>query len=321
MLGELVHLRDRNVFLWPDFSKGGSVKRLFLDPLYVLRSRINSGDIVLCHDVGPLTHAHLYDETTVSLYVSAYKKIAAHRPGIVFVSNASLHSFRGIFGGSFRFLKVIPLYVRTNATVGSVGAPLGVTSPFILTVAALEARKNIGTSIDAYRESNLVSRGIRYVVVGSRGDAAEDVAARAVRTPGVSVLGYVTDSQLRWLYQNASAFLLPSLLEGFGMPALEAAAHGLIPVLSRDSALTEAIGGLGFQVDPLSVPDIAAALSAVIDLPQTARDSISDRLIAHARAATHRRFIERWRGLLLAETMTVSTGSSPARDLDVGLDT
>jgi glycosyltransferase involved in cell wall biosynthesis len=310
MLKELVHLRGRNFLLWPDFSRGKRVKRLFLDPLYVLRSRLDRNDIVLCHDVGPLTHPHLYDKTTIELYGAAYEKIAAHRPGMVFVSNASHDSFRKLFGGTFRFLEVIPLYVRTNATSGDVAPAPGVDARFVLTVGALETRKNIGVAIDAYRESDLVSTGVRYVIVGSRGDAAADVTARAARTPGVILLGYVTDSQLRWLYRSASAFLLPSLLEGFGMPALEAAAHGLIPILSRDSALTEAIGGQGFQVDPVSVDDIARALSAVIALARPARDQLSDRLIAHAEEATQQRFIERWRALLLGDIR-----SDPARSL------
>jgi glycosyltransferase involved in cell wall biosynthesis len=309
MLKELVHLRGRDVLLWPDFSGGKRVKRLFLDPLYVLRSRLDRDDIVLCHDIGPVTHRHLYDKTTVALYVDAYDRIAAKRPGIVFVSNASRDSFCALFGENFRFLEVIPLYVRTNAATGGVEPPSGVDTPFVLTVGALETRKNIGIAIDAYRESNLVSSGVRYVVVGSRGDAAEDVVARAARTPGVLLLGYVTDSQLRWLYQNASAFLLPSLLEGFGMPALEAAVHGLIPILSRDSALTEAIGGQGFQVDPFSVNDIARAISAVIALARPAREQLSDRLVAHAKAATYQRFIERWRALLLSETQPGPAGS------------
>jgi glycosyltransferase involved in cell wall biosynthesis len=59
------------------------------------------------------------------------------------------------------------------------------------------------------------------------------VIEAAGKMPGVILPGYVNDNQLRWLYTHASGFVLPSLLEGFGLPAAEAISYGLIPLLSK----------------------------------------------------------------------------------------
>src|SRR5271165_4967272 len=63
MLREIALLGTSSGFLWPE-PKVVKLKRLFLDPLYVSRSRLESSDIVLCHDIGPITHPELYGSGT-----------------------------------------------------------------------------------------------------------------------------------------------------------------------------------------------------------------------------------------------------------------
>src|SRR6202012_4831350 len=67
MLREITMLGTSSRFLWPE-PKAKKLKRLFMDPLYVSRSKLDSSDIVLCHDIGPVTHPELYDSGTVSAY-------------------------------------------------------------------------------------------------------------------------------------------------------------------------------------------------------------------------------------------------------------
>lgn len=108
MLREISLLGTRDSFLWPE-PKASKLKRLFLDPLYVTRSRLEPSDIVLCHDIGPLSHPQLYDQGTIDAYQQAYAKVVKMRPGIVFVSNASRLAFEAKFGTDFRFLRAISL--------------------------------------------------------------------------------------------------------------------------------------------------------------------------------------------------------------------
>src|SRR5262249_39827656 len=196
---------------------------LFFDPLYVLRTSLRREDIVLCHDVGPLTHPELFDPGTTELYRSAYARIAAIGPGMVFVSEASRAAFQTLIGGNVRFQHVIQLYVRKPLAVGTLEAPAGIRPPFLLTVAGVERRKNHRRITEAFATSGLREQGYSYVFCGPRGNSAAEIAALVARAPGVHALGYLADAQLRWLYRNASGFVLPSLLEGFGLPALEAA--------------------------------------------------------------------------------------------------
>jgi glycosyltransferase involved in cell wall biosynthesis len=165
----------------------------------------------------------------------------------------------------------------------------------------LETRKNQRIAIDAFERYGFAKRGVSYILCGARGAGADEIEAAAARTPGVKVLGYVSDAQLRWLYQEASAFVLPSLLEGFGMPALEAALRGLIPVVSRDSALTEAVNGAAIPVDPNSIPEIGEAMEAVLALDETKQNALRNVLIAHAQGATRERFLAEWGDLLGTE--------------------
>src|ERR1700732_4580684 len=270
MLREITLLGTSSRFLWPE-PKAVKLKRLFLDPLYVSRSRLESSDIVLCHDIGPVSHPELYDSGTVDAYEKAYIKIATVQPGIVFVSNASRRAFEARFGTNFSFF---------------------------LTVGALETRKNQRTAIEGFERCGIARRGVSYILCGARGAGAEEIEATAARTPGAKVLGYVSDAQLRWLYQEASAFVLPSLLEGFGMPALEAALHGLLPILSRDSALAEAVNGAAIQVDPHSVSEIGAAMESVFVLDETRRKELKNALIVHAQSATREKFLTEWEDLI-----------------------
>jgi glycosyltransferase involved in cell wall biosynthesis len=300
MLREISLLGTSSRFLWPE-PKAVKLKRLFMDPLYVSRSKLESSDIVLCHDIGPVSHPELYDSGTVGAYGKAYAKIAAVRPGIVFVSNSSRLAFGARFGTDFRFLKTISLYVRTGSLTGPSEPIPGIRRPFFLTVGALETRKNQRTAIEAFARFDLAKRGVSYILCGARGAGAEEIVATAARTSGVKMLDYVPDAQLRWLYKEASGFVLPSLLEGFGMPALEAASHGLVPVISRDGALTEAVNGLAIEVDPLSVSEIGEAMDSVLALDNQKRNELKNALVAHAQSATREHFLSEWRDLISSE--------------------
>jgi glycosyltransferase involved in cell wall biosynthesis len=248
-----------------------------------------------------VSHPELYDRGSVRAYEKAYAKIATMRPGMVFVSHASQLAFEARFGIDFRFLKTIPLYVRTGSLTGHSEPVPGIQRPFFLTVGALETRKNQRTAIEAFGRCGFAKRDISYILCGARGAGSEEIVASAARTPGVKVLGYVPDAQLRWLYKQASAFVLPSLLEGFGMPALEAALHGLVPIISRNSALAEAVNGVAIQVDPHSVSDIGEAMESVLALDKGRRDELGKALVAQAQSATRERFVAEWEDLISSE--------------------
>ena len=77
----------------------------------------------------------------------------------------------------------------------------------------------------------------------------------------VEWLGEVSESRLAALYDAAAAVVVPSVLEGFGLPILEAMAHGAPVVTSRGSSTEEVAGGAAVLVDPLDPDAIAAGIA------------------------------------------------------------
>lgn len=271
---------------------------LFLDPLHVLRTGVTCDDIVLCHHVGPVTHPSLFQASTVDSYKVSYDTIARARPGMVFVSEASRHAFVERYGDEFRFLRTIPLYVRRGSELGDDSPPPGIREPFLLTVGALEVRKNYLRIIEAFSRSGLAKRGYTHVICGPRGNSAALVQQMAEETPGVHAIGYQTDAELRWLYRNASGFVLPSLLEGFGLTALEAAKHGLLSLVSADSAQAEAVGGGAVLVNPLSIGSIAAGIQQLVDMTDVERQARIETALRRTHELSLDLFLQRWSALL-----------------------
>jgi glycosyltransferase involved in cell wall biosynthesis len=300
MLKELDLLGTNERFPWPDANSYGRLPTLFFDPLYVSRARLRPDDIVLCHDVGPISHPELFQAGTSKSYERAYKKMSEVKPGVVFVSDASRREFVKLVGEDFRFLHTIELYVRPSIVDGEMAPVPGVHAPFLLTVGAVEIRKNYLRVLEAYARTKLGERGIGYVFCGPRGVRADEVLSAAAEIPGVKALHYVSDSELNWLYANAVGFVLPSLLEGFGVPALEAANAGLVPLVSRGGAQEEAINGHGVLVDPTSVESIAAGLVQLVEMSREERGALADAARRHAKTLSLERFLKQWDAVLMS---------------------
>jgi len=108
--------------------------------------------------------------------------------------------------------------------------------------------------------------------------------AERLKTPGVKILGYLSDADLAAAYGAASVFVFPSLEEGFGLPVLEAMAAGTPVVTSNASCLPEIAGGAAILVDPRSTESIARGLK------QALTESVQERAerIALGRAVAKR---------------------------------
>ena len=91
---------------------------MYMDPLYVLRTELSAEDIVLCHDVGPITHPDLFEPGGVRLYQLAYDKIARVKPGVVVVSEFTRNEYKKLYGEP-RFLTTCRLYVRAGVVKDS----------------------------------------------------------------------------------------------------------------------------------------------------------------------------------------------------------
>jgi len=152
---------------------------------------------------------------------------------------------------------------------------------YLLYVGTIQPRKNIARLVAAHAQ---VQEAPPLVIAGAQGWLAHQLSELLARDPSrVRVLGDVPDSVLPPLMAGADALLLPSLYEGFGLPALEAMACGTPPVVSCSSSLPEVVGDAGLLVDPLSVDDIARAIRTISSNGALARE-LSKAGIARARS-------------------------------------
>jgi glycosyltransferase involved in cell wall biosynthesis len=152
---------------------------------------------------------------------------------------------------------------------------------YLLWVGTIEPRKNLHALLDAF--ARLGRDDLTLALVGPQG-WNEDLSARlAPIEHKVRVLGFVSPQDLRALYAHAAVFCYPSLLEGFGMPVLEAMAAGAAVVTSKGTATEEVLGGCGIAVDPRDPDAIADAVAAIVDDPAQ-RERLAS--AAKARAAT-----------------------------------
>ncbi|MGA2877711.1 MAG: glycosyltransferase family 1 protein [Bryobacteraceae bacterium] len=140
--------------------------------------------------------------------------------------------------------------------------------PYILFVGTIEPRKNIDTLLDAW--SSFRFRGdFDLVIAGASGWASEKTLARlASRPAAVRYLGYVPEDELPGLMAGASAFIYPSLYEGFGFPVAQAMAAGVPVITSNTSCLPEVAGEGALLVDPRSASEIQAAMEKLLVSPE-----------------------------------------------------
>lgn len=157
--------------------------------------------------------------------------------------------------------------------------------PYVLFVGTIEPRKNLAGVIAGM--ASLAGRDVDLVIAGPDGwnEDLEGLMARLEGTGiGVRRVGMVGTDRLAALYRDASVLCYPSLREGFGLPVLEAMAHGTPVVTSLGTATAEVGGDAVLLVDPADAAAIGSALASVLDDPKLARD-LSQRGIA--RAATY----------------------------------
>ena len=148
-------------------------------------------------------------------------------------------------------IRVVPNGVDAQFFGTPLSAPVE-RAPYVLFVGTPEPRKNLARLVSAM--AILRKRGFseNLVVVGA-GGWGDGIPPG----PAIHQIGRVTDEELHTLYTNATCLALPSLHEGFGLPALEAMAAGTPVVAGRSGALPEVTGGAAVLVDPESATAIA----------------------------------------------------------------
>jgi glycosyltransferase involved in cell wall biosynthesis len=254
-------------------------------------------DLAFRHDPGSFTRHG------VAAFSAGLARIRAHADLVLCSSQATLDdaAAAGVDPARLRLvpLGLDPVERPSPIEVDTVRRRLGLADrPYLLFVGTVEPRKNLPRLLEAYRSldppQQLVLVGPdgwgdvvrarrpfgspRADVVRARrpfGSPRADVvrarrpfgSPRAERSPlaGERWLGFVDEATKAALYEGADAVCYPSLREGFGLPVLEAMAHGAPVVTSRGTATAEVGGDAVVLVDPLDVADIAHGITEAID--------------------------------------------------------
>ncbi len=153
-------------------------------------------------------------------------------------------------------------------------APVRREKPYFLYVGTIEPRKNIGTLLDAW---SVLPASIRdeydLIIAGPEGwDVASLMARLHSSIDAVKYIGYVGEKELPGLTAGATAFVYPSLYEGFGFPVAQALAAGVPVVTSNVSSLPEVAGDAALLIDPQSVADLRCAMERLARSPLLRED-------------------------------------------------
>ncbi len=216
-------------------------------------------------------------------YIAFMMQAAARRADrILVISHAAQRDLAGALDVDAARMRVIhigvgDLFLNAN---GSTPANLG---NYFLFVSRVAPHKNLDVLLDALNIARRGDPSIRVVLAGGRHEDRGDDA--------VIVPGYVDDERLLELYRGAVAVVMPSLMEGFGLPPLEGMALGTPAITSNAAALVEVTGDAALHVDARSPEQLAEAMLRLVR-DRGLRDELGRRGREHAKAFTWRRCAE-----------------------------
>ena len=229
------------------------------------------------HDLIPLEHPEWFSPQFSRWYQYLLPRLTRRAAHLIAVSEYTKQRLQELLKIDQHRISVIPNGVDVSfqpsspERVEAMRAALGLTSGrYLLCVGSVEPRKNIGGLLAAWRlVHRQLDEDISLVIAGAPGGASVFAqTALGPLPPRVQFIGYVPDEQLPDLYSGATAFIYPSLYEGFGIPPIEAMACGVPVITSNTTSLPEVTAGAAVLVNPADPHEMAGA---ILELFQNAR--------------------------------------------------
>lgn len=162
--------------------------------------------------------------------------------------------------------KITVTYEAADTAAGDVQPYAHPFQEFILYVGQQSDYKNIRRLGDAHQKLLATHPDLGLILVGKK-NASIEANERYFTKKGyrnIHFTGFIGDAQRDWLYSNAKAYVFPSLMEGFGLPGLEAMGYGAPVVSSNATCLPEVYGDAAHYFNPTDVTAMATAIDEVI---------------------------------------------------------
>jgi glycosyltransferase involved in cell wall biosynthesis len=150
---------------------------------------------------------------------------------------------------------------------------------FIMYVGRPTPHKNLERLVEAFRILKNQNPELVLALAGKTDrnykKVSKLVSSKSL-TDSVVFTGFISEGQLRWMYENTDAYVFPSLSEGFGLPGLEAMTHNAPVVSSNATCLPEVYGEAAHYFDPEDVQDMAVKIATVVNSPKVRENLIKN---------------------------------------------
>lgn len=212
--------------------------------------------VTTIHDLAVLKYPQTFPKKILSTQTRRFKWIKKEVDLIIAVSESTKRDIVDLLNVPEKKIKVIyegydsSFALKKKIDVLKMREKYNLKGDYFLSVATLEPRKNLRTTIKAFKSLREKNPNASLVLAGGMG--WEDLENMGVdkKTDGVNFLGYVDQKDLSFLYSGSIGFVYPSLYEGFGLPPLEAMACGVPVITSNVSSLPEVVGDAGILIEP-----------------------------------------------------------------------
>lgn len=245
-------------FGWPKVeSATGKVDLLHCTSIIPFAT--NAKMVATIHDLAFLKYPQFFSRRGNSVFRRSLK-ILLKRADMLLCSSQSTLEDCSEFGFSHDRLRHVPLGVSAPmvmTTRDQITTRYNLPENYLLFVGTLEPRKNLSQLIAALE--TLGDSVPDLVVVGATGwgDVSENESMLNGVKSRVHFVGFVQPGDLGAIYASAEALCYPSLMEGFGLPILEAMSYGTPVLTSKGSSTQEVAGSAAVLVDPLDIDSIA----------------------------------------------------------------
>jgi glycosyltransferase involved in cell wall biosynthesis len=272
--------------LWEQLRFPSVIEGLHVDvhhgPHYTMPERARVPVVVTVHDCTFFDHPEWHERSKVLLFRRAIKVAARRASAVVCVSRTTADRFAEICNPRVpvvvaphgvdldRFRPEEPVAGTDAALLAGMGLPTD--RPLIVFVGTIEPRKGVTELVAAFERVAPSFPDALLVIAGLPGWGAEAEIGAASSSARVVRTGYVDDEAVPALLRRATAVAYPALVEGYGLPALEALACGSPLVTTSGTAMAEMADGAALLVPPGDVGALADALAAMLagDDPATA---------------------------------------------------